>query len=171
MEDSECRENEDGVVMLDRGSRMNLKRTGILGNKDHGLHVYAEADLSIADSDIQNNARGAQSGTPRKSTERATVKLENCRIGGNSVFGVGVYTKSDLILNACTFDTTNKTNILKERGANLQTDAPVAETSPAPDESATPEKSEGGQAHRKRTPAPTRPRNEDIYRLLRRFRP
>ena len=172
VEDSECRENEDGVVMLDRGSRMNLKRTGILGNKDHGLHVYAEADLSIADSDIQNNARGAQSGTPRKSAERATVKLENCRIGGNTVFGVGAYTKSDLILNACTFDTTNKTNIFKERGANVQTDAPVAETSPAPDESATPEKSEGGQAHRpKRTPQPTRPHNEDIYRLLRRFRP
>jgi parallel beta helix pectate lyase-like protein len=172
VEDSECKENEDGVVMLDRGSRMNLKRTGILGNKDHGLHVYAEAELSIADSDIQNNARGAQSGTPRKSADRATVKLENCRIGGNTVFGVGAYTKSDLVLNACTFDTTNKTNILKERGANVQTDAPVAETSPAPDESATPEKSEGGQARRsKRTPQPTRPRNDDIYRLLRRFRP
>jgi hypothetical protein len=170
VEESECRENNDGVLVIDRDSQLKLVKTAIVSNKDYGLYVHGNAQLTAIDCDIQNNAKGAQSGTSRKSSERASLALENCRIGGNKVFGVGAATQSELILTRCVFDGTDKTNIHKESGAVVQLDG-IAGVSPAPEATAEP-RTGGTQTRRQPTPSPNRrPSDQDIYRLIRRFRP
>ena len=166
IEDSECRENSDGVIALDRESRAKLIKTALVSNKDFGLYVHGNAEVSAQDCEIQNNAKGAQSGVARKSSERASLTLENCRFGGNRVYGAGAATQSELVLRNCTFDGTDKTNISKEHGAVVQTDA-IAGSSPSPEP-----RTGGTQARRQPTPPPARrPSDQDIYRLIRRFRP
>jgi hypothetical protein len=174
IEESEARENEDGVAVLDRESRATLRKTALAANRDMGLYVHNNAQASAIDCDFQNNARGAQSGTARKSAERASVSLENCRFAGNRVFAAGACTDSELILNGCSFDGTDKTKIYKERGATVQSDA-LAENSPSPSaspqSSADSEKSEN-QTHRKRKGSATRKRSDDdVYKWIRRFHP
>jgi parallel beta helix pectate lyase-like protein len=170
VEESECRENNDGVLVIDRDSQLKLVKTAVASNKDYGLYVHGNAQATVLDSDIQANGRGAQSGTSRKSAERGSLRLEDSRIGGNRVFGIGVATQSELILNRCVFDGTDKTNVHKESGAVVQTDM-VAETSPAPEATADP-KTERNSTRRRSTPSPdSRRRAEDINRILRQFRP
>jgi hypothetical protein len=170
LQESECRENNDGVLVIDRDSQLKLVKTTIASNKDYGLYVHGNAQAEVIDSDIQANGRGAQSGTSRKSAEHGSLRLEDSRIGGNRVFGVGVATQSELILNRCVFDGTDKTNVHKESGGVLQTDM-VAETSPAPDATAEP-KTERNQARRKSTPSQdSRRRADELNRILRQFRP
>jgi hypothetical protein len=153
VEDSDCRENNEGIVVFDPGSTLKLVKTNLVSNRDHGLYAYANAEVTADDSTIQNNARGVQSGTSRKSSQRASVKLQNCRFGNNRVFGAGACVQSELILANCVFDGSDKTNIYHERGAVVQTDA-LAGT---PDASASPEESpESTTATDESSPAQTK---------------
>ena len=195
MEDSEYQENQQAILIFDRGSRLSMTTTKFVGNNDYGLHAYASAQVTATECDFRNNARGVLSGSKGRSSERASVALENCRFGGNRVFGAGAAMQSELILTNCVFDGTDKTNTYKERGANLQTnDAPVqipsptppvdADTSPTPEESVEPSpspessvepspdrKKSTPRPRRRPTPRPRPPTPEDIRRALRRLLP
>ena len=176
IEDSDCRGNNEGVVVVDPGSQVKLVKTDLISNRDHGLYAYSNADVTALDSNIQNNARGAQSGTQRKSIQRASVRLENCRFGGNQVFAAGAFVQSQLAVANCVFDGTDKTNIYHERGAMVQTDA--APVSPDASASASPENSpESATASNENTPgkakrkAERRRRDDDLSRVIRRWIP
>jgi hypothetical protein len=195
IEDSEFRDNNDGIIAFDAGTRLKATRIAIVSNRDRGLYVYSGAAASLLDGDLKNNARGAMSGTRGRSSERATITLENCRLSGNKVFGAGAATQSELILTNCVFDGTDKTNIYKERGANVQINqpptpapsltppgddnfSPAPEESPAPSVSPSPETSPSpspkrakstSRPRRKPTPRPLTP--EDVGRALRRLLP
>lgn len=100
------------------------------------------AEVSAIDSNFQNNARGAQSGSLRKSSQRASLRLENCHMGGNQVFGAGACTQSELVLANCVFEGTDETNIYHERGAVVRTELGVAGEQAQAQPSATPTPSE-----------------------------
>ncbi|MGZ5021675.1 MAG: right-handed parallel beta-helix repeat-containing protein [Chthoniobacterales bacterium] len=181
MEDSGCSENNDGIVVGDRESQLELRKTGVVANRDHGLAVYGEGAATVVECEFRNNARGAQSGMPRHSAGRGFVSLDNCVFGGNRVFAVGAYAQSQLILARINFDGTDKTNIYKERGAIVQMESvpspspsasPSEETSPAPNESPTETATASPSAtppHRSRsTPRPRR-HEDDASRILRRI--
>jgi len=183
VEDSEFRENNEGIVVFDQGSRLKMVKTNLVSNRDRGLYAYANAEITATDSTIQNNARGVQSGTSRKSSQRASVKLENCRFGSNRVFGAGASVQSELILANCVFDGSDKTNIYREHGAIVQTDAladaPDASASPegSPESTAATDESLAAQAKKRKTSKRSsqqeeqRRRAEEISRAIRRFLP
>ena len=197
LEDCEFRENNDGIIAFDPGTQLKASRIALVSNRERGLYVYSGAAAHLLDSDLKNNARGAISGTRGRASERASITLENCRLGGNKVFGAGAAAQSELILTNCLFDGTDKTNIYKERGANVQTNEPPApapsptppgtpENSPAPEQSAAPsvspspsmspspapERDKGTpKPRRKPTPRPHPPTPEDLRRALRRLLP
>jgi nitrous oxidase accessory protein NosD len=179
IEDSDCRENKEGILVLEQGSRLKLKKTTILYNREHGLHVYANAEATVTDSEIRNNGRGAQSGVPHKASQRAVLTLEDCRIGGNQFFGVGACAQSQLILNRCVFDEESKKNIYRESGAIVQSDT-GSELTPSPQEAAeatpSPESTPKTKSSSRRTTR-TRPRQQDedaardISRIIRQWVP
>jgi nitrous oxidase accessory protein NosD len=171
IEDSECSENNEGIVVLEQGSRLQLKKTALVSNRDHGLQVYANAEATVTDSDIRNNARGALSGVPHKASQRAVLKLEDCRIGGNQVFGVGACAQSQLILTRCSFAEDTKKNIYRESGAIVQTDA-APELTPASEEATEatprPESTAKTKSSSRRTTTTKQKRpEEDISRVIR----
>jgi hypothetical protein len=175
MEDSEARENNEGITVSDGNSRLEMKKGGAFGNRDHGLVVFAEASATATESEFRNNARGAQSGMPRKSSGRGLLTLDSCSIGGNKVFGAGAHAQSELTLTHCTFDGTDKLNIYRERGAIVQMDAvPSPSATPSPTEEASPSGSETpsptpSASPQKKSRTPTRPRRreDDASRILR----
>lgn len=176
IEDSECRENNDGILVFDQGSRIELKKTALDSNRDHGLHVYGNGEATVNDSDIRGNTRGAQSGVPHKASQRASLTLQDCRISGNQIFGVGACAQSQLTLTRCAFDEDSKKNIYRESGAVVQTDT-GPELAPSPQEAAettpTPESTPRRKSSTRRTTR-TRPRQkdeEDISRIIRRWIP
>jgi hypothetical protein len=178
IEDSECRGNNEGVLVFDAGSQVKLIKTSLTYNRDHGLYAYSNADVTAIDSNIQNNARGAQSGTQRKSVQRASVRLENCHFGGNQVFGAGAFVQSQLALVNCVFDGTDKTNVYHERGAIVQTDAapvgPDASASASPEnspESDTANNSGSSTSQKTKRKVDKYRRNDDLSRLIRRWVP
>lgn len=192
IEDSEFRENQDGIIALDpktsvRGAKLKFAR-----NTDSGLFMRQSAQATVTDSNFMNNARGAIAGVSGKSAERATLTLENCRFGGSRFFAVGACTQSQVSLTNCAFDGSDKKNIYKERGAIVQTNAatgtptPPNENGPSPTplESAPPTVSPQGSAtpspapkkkspkpHRSSTPRPHPPTPDDIRRALRKLLP
>ncbi len=174
MEDSEARENNEGITVSDNGSHLEMKKSGAFGNRDHGLLVFAEASASATESEFRNNARGAQSGMPRKNAGRGSLTLDSCTLGGNKVFGAGAHTQSELTLLHCNFEGTDKTNIYKERNAIVQMDvvpSPSPSPSAAADESPSPspEQTASPTATPQRHPRPTprRRREDDASRILR----
>jgi len=174
VEDSECRGNNEGVVVFDPGSRVKLIKTNLVSNRDHGLYAYSNAEVTAIDSNIQNNARGAQSGVSRKSSQRASIRLENCRFGGNQVFGAGAYVQSQLTLANCVFEGTDKTNVYRERGSIVQTDTLPS----APEQSASPEgspgsttASDGSSPAKSKRKGDKRRRDDDVSRIIRRLLP
>jgi len=179
IEDSDCRENKEGILVLEQGSRLKLKKTTILYNREHGLHVYANAEATVTDSEIRNNGRGAQSGVPHKASQRGSLTLEDCRIGGNQVFGVGACAQSQLILTRCVFDEESKKNIYRESGAIVQSDT-GSELTPSPQEAAeatpSPESTAKTKSSSRRTTR-TRQRQQDedaardISRIIRQWVP
>jgi hypothetical protein len=193
IEDNEIRENNDGIIAFDADTELKATRTAIVANRDRGVYVYLHAVANLVDCDLKNNGRGVISGTHARPGERASITLENCRFGGNKVYGAGASMQSELILTNCLFDGTDKTNTVKERGANLQTNespppaiTPPAEveSSPAPEESvepsASPEESPSPSPerekspphpHHKSTPRSHPPTPEDIRRALRKLLP
>lgn len=174
VENCEIRENDRGILVADRGTQLELRKTTIAGSKEQGLTVYDEARAVAFDSEFRNNARGAQSGMPQKSAARGSLTLEDCVVGANRVFGVGAHAQSELILTRVTFDGTDKTNIFRERSANVQTDA-VADASPSPGASDSPPEAEKrGQKQQRRARSTPRPRRgrageEEAARILRRL--
>ena len=170
IEDSECSENNEGIIVFEQGSRLQLKKTALASNRDHGLQVYANAEATVTDSDIRNNARGALSGVPHKASQRAALKLEDCRMGGNQVFGVGACAQSQLILTRCSFAEDTKKNIYRESGAIVQTDA-APELTPASEEAtATPRPNSTAKtksSSRRTTTTKQRRPEEDISRVIR----
>ncbi|MFL6515725.1 MAG: right-handed parallel beta-helix repeat-containing protein [Chthoniobacterales bacterium] len=172
--DSECRENNEGMVVMDKGSRATLTKTSLTGNRDHGLYVYGEAEADAADSTIQGNARGAQSGAERKgAVPGGTVVLERCRVANNHVFGVGAAAKSQLILNSVTFEANGKTNVHRESGAVIQTDgaegsASEAASSASPADDTAEHQSSG---HRNKHPRRQQTNDDDARRIIRHFFP
>jgi nitrous oxidase accessory protein NosD len=173
IEDSECRENNEGIIVLEQGSRLQMRKTAIASNRDHGLQVYANAEATVTDSDIQNNARGALSGVPHKAAQRAVLTLEDCRFGGNQVFGVGACVQSQLILTRCTFAEDSKKNIYRENGAVVRIDKGSDLTSASEDATATPspESTAKTKSSSKHTPTPRRRPEEDISRVIRSWIP
>lgn len=124
--DSESRENSEGVIALDKGTRVVLVKTAMIGNREHGLCVYGGAEGEASDSQIENNARGAQSGMQHKNSGgSASLVLQNTHVSGNQMFGVGVYAKNQLTLTGVMFEGNGKTNIYRENGSTLHTDGAV----------------------------------------------
>ena len=115
------------------------------------------------------------SGYRGKSSWRASVTLDNCRIGGNKIFGAGAGPQSELTLTKCTFDGTDKTNIYHERGAIVRNDATTPEGSPAAEDSTETEKASDSDkpSQHKRTQhkRPAQNPAEDIHRFFRRLLP
>jgi hypothetical protein len=170
---SEARENKAAFVALDPGSRLTVTKTRIFANTDHGLHAFNNAELRAVDCDLRDNERGAQSGNARRPMQRGSLVLEDCRFGGNKIFGAGAYAKSDLTLLRCSFDGTDKTDVYRERGANVQRDV-VPEASPAPSAVAEAEEEKATTpAKPRRTRASTRQRQrrpeDEAARILRRI--
>jgi hypothetical protein len=174
IEESEFRENNDGVVVLDAKSQLDLTKSKLLSNRDHGLYVYANAQATAVDCDIRDNARGALSGTRGKPSTKASLTLDNCRLGGNSVFGAGASSQSELILTRCVFDGSDKTNLYKERGAIVTSDS-AAESSPVAENSAEPspgrDTTDSHRPSRRPTPRPRTFRPDDVSRIIRRILP
>jgi hypothetical protein len=166
VDDSECRENREGMIVLDPQTEVKLNKVKLLTNREFGLYVHTGAKVTAIDCDIQDNNKGVQSGTARKTSDRASLTLENCRFGRNRTFAAGAYTQSELIVNGCTFDGSDKSNIYKERGAIVQTNG-VADNS----SSASPEPSSGTDQSRRKKSTRNRPSNEEIYQMIRRFHP
>ena len=199
LEDCEFRENNDGLIVFDPGTQLRATRTAIGPNRERGLYVYLQADARLVDCDLKNNARGAVSGTRGRAAERASIALENCRFGGNRVYGAGASTQSKLSLTNCVFDGTDKTNLYRERGSIIELNEPPTPTpaltetppvgtegSPTPEESAEPSVSPAPESsaspspgrvkvtprpRRKPTPRPHPPTPEDIRRALRKLLP
>ncbi len=198
IEGAEIRENQDGIILADSGTRLRATKLKISGHPDAGLFVRLNAEASVTDSDFTNNARGAIAGVRGKSSERATLSLEDCRFGGRRYFGVGACVQSVVSLTNCTFNGSDKQNIYKERGATVQTNEPATPTppneneitpapaksvtpsasaspSPSPESSASPspehEKKIDKKPRRKPTPRPHPPTPEDVDRLLRQLLP
>jgi hypothetical protein len=173
VQDSECRENNDGIVVFDQGSGLKLTKTNVVSNRDHGLYAYDNSEVTVLDSNFQNNGRGALSGTPRKSSQRASIRLENCRFGGNRVFGAGASTHSELVLANCAFDGTDKTNVYHERGAVVQTEglAGDPDASPEPTEEESSTQSQGKHKTGRHRYDEQRRHAEDVSRIIRRFLP
>ena len=169
--DSECRENTEGVIALDKGTRVMLTKTTLIGNREHGLYVYGGAEAEAAESQIENNARGALSGMQKKSSMNGSVTLQNCRVVGNQMFGVGASTKSRLSLTGVTFDGNGKTNIYKESGAIIQTDdsGPMEGSQASTNE--TPSSGEGESSSKPRRKQKVQRSSDDNARreLIRRF--
>ncbi|MBA3962494.1 MAG: right-handed parallel beta-helix repeat-containing protein [Chthoniobacterales bacterium] len=141
LEGCEFRGNEDGIIVLDQGSRLKGNKLTLAANKDCGINVRSSAQAIVTDSDIQGNARGAVSGTRGKAAERGSLTLEDCRFAGNRTFAAGACAQSELILTRCVFDGSEKTNVYKERGAVVQNDAiPQPAPVPQPTASRDPEK-------------------------------
>ena len=169
VEDSECTENNEGIIVFEQGSHLNLKKTAIVSNRDHGLQVYANAEATVTDSDIRNNARGALSGVPRKTAQRGSLTLEDCRIGGNQVFGVGACAQSQLILTRCVFAEDTKKNIYRESGAIVQVDTGSDVVSASVDASATPQPESTAKTKSSSRRIKRKPQEEDISRAIRRW--
>ncbi|MDQ6913114.1 MAG: right-handed parallel beta-helix repeat-containing protein [Verrucomicrobiota bacterium] len=183
LEDSEARENNEGITVSDNGSHLEMRKGGCFGNRDHGLLVVAEASATATASEFRNNARGAQSGLPKKNMGRGSLTLDGCTLGGNKVFGAGAHSQSELTLLHCNFDGTDKVPVYKERNAIVQNEAPESpspspnpssapseETSPTPNESpsasATATPSSTPKARARATARPRR-REDDASRILR----
>ena len=192
IEESELRENQDGIIALDPKTNVRGRKLKFIGNTDSGLFLRQNASAVVSDSDFMNNARGAIAGVRGKSAERATFTLQNCRFGGSRYFAVGACTLSRAILTDCIFDGTDKQKFFRERGSFIQTNEqptptpPEAETSPTPEESAEPSVSPTPDAgasptpeeprntprpRRKPTPRPHPPTPEDIRRALHKLLP
>lgn len=144
IQESDCRENNEGIVVLDQGSHVKLTKTSLLSNRDHGLYVYGGAEAAAVDSQIENNARGAQSGQQHKSSMRASLILENCRVAGNQVFGVGACSQSQLSMNGVSFENNGKTNVYRESGAIVRTEAIPPSGQEQASASATPSPADSG---------------------------
>jgi hypothetical protein len=157
-----------------------LKKTTILYNREHGLHVYANAEATVTDCEIRNNGRGAQSGVPHKPAQRGSLTLEDCRIGGNQVFGVGACAQSQLTLTRCVFDEDSKKNVYRERDAIVQSDT-GSELAPSSQEAAAeatprPESTPRSKSSSRRTTRTTTRQQDDdtardISRIIRRWVP
>ncbi|MCA1658364.1 MAG: right-handed parallel beta-helix repeat-containing protein, partial [Verrucomicrobiaceae bacterium] len=177
VEDSQFHDNQEGIIVGERESQVELRKTEVLGNREHGLVVYGESKARAVESQFRNNGRGAQSGTPRKSNGRGSLTLEDCAVGGNRIFGVGAHAQSELVLRRVNFEGGDKTNIYKERNAIVQTEAsPAPEASASPEASAetspTPSQKPRSSATPPRRPRPspkpkTRRPEEDAERILR----
>lgn len=140
VEESEFRDNAEAIELAERESQLEMRKVSVTGNRDSGLSVSGESKARVVGSEFRGNGRGVESGGARRSNGRGFVTLEDCTIGGNKTFGVGVHAQSELTLTRVTFKGGDKTNIYKERAAIVQTDA--AATPPAsPDASAQPEAS------------------------------
>jgi hypothetical protein len=182
IEDSEIRENNDGIIAGDQGTQLEMHKTHVVGNRERGIAVFSEAQGTVTGSEFRGNARGAVSGLPKKSSGRARLTLQDCVVGGNRVFGVGVFAQNELILTRVNFEGGDKQDIYKERNAIVQTEAtPAPEGSPSPAASPEASASPGEQKPQasptpasKRRPRPTpRPRRleDDATRILRHFFP
>lgn len=130
IDDSEFRENNDGIIAIDPGTQLKATRSALSANRNHGLSVSLQANANLVDCDLNQNARGAESGVHNKPAERASITLENCRLGANRVFGAGAALQSELILTNCVFDGTDKMQVYRERGARIQQTNDNAESSP-----------------------------------------
>ena len=182
IEDSEIRENNDGIVAGDQGTQLEMHKTHIVGNRERGVAVFSEAHGNVSESEFRGNARGAVSGMPKKSSGRARLTLQDCAVGGNRVFGVGVFAQNELILTRVNFEGGDKQTIYKERNATVQTDAtpppeasPTAAASPGESASPSPEKPQASATpsakHRARaTPRPRRA-EDAAARILRQLFP
>ncbi|HJT82281.1 MAG TPA: right-handed parallel beta-helix repeat-containing protein [Chthoniobacterales bacterium] len=173
--DSESRENSEGAIALDRGTHLSLNKTMLIGNRDHGICAYGGAAAEVADSQIENNARGAQSGMQQKSSATgSSLVLLNTRVAGNQMFGAGAYSKNQLTLNAVTFENNGKTNVYKESGAIVRTDAPLDPGS-SPASNPDSDQSNDGQSRStkkvRRTKQQRGMTDEDARRIIRRFFP
>lgn len=141
LEGCEFRGNEDGIIVLDQGSRLKGNKLTLAANKDCGINVRNSAQATVTNSDIQGNARGAVSGTRGKAAERGSLTLEDCHFAGNRTYAAGACAQSELILIRCVFDGSDKTNVFKERGAMVQNDAiPPPAPVPQPTAAQGPEK-------------------------------
>ncbi len=174
IDDCECLENQQGIVIFDRGSQLAVGKTQFIGNTDYGLRAYDGAQATATDCDFRNNATGVISGTRGKPAGRASITLETCRFGGNRAFGAGAAAQSELILTNCAFDGSDKLNVFKEQGASIQTDGGSAPAPSGGESPATPSPKEPKripQLQKKAQAQPHPPAPDDLQRLIRRFLP
>ncbi len=169
IEETEFSENGDGLMIGDRNTFLELHHSLVTMNSDRGLLVYNDGGAVVKDSRFMGNERGAQSGLPQKSSEKSSLTLEDCEVGGNRVFGVGCFANNELILRQVNFIGGDKEAIFKERGALVQIenrpDDATAGTSASP--SPAVEKERGKSAKRKHARKPgedTRPFFRRIFR-------
>jgi serine/threonine protein kinase len=180
VEDSEFRENKDGIVVIDPNSSLSLTKSTVLANRGVGLHVFSGASATVTDSELRENEIGAMSGTRGKSNQRGSITLVHCSIGGNRSYGASVARDSQLILDNSVFNGPDRTAIFKERGAIVTEKVPPSLSSPEPEVSPSPESSPSsspGEAkstplpRRKTTPRPHPRTPDNIGRALRRLLP
>lgn len=172
--DSESRENSEGIIGLDKGTRVVLSNATLIGNREHGLCVYGGAEAEATDSRIENNARGAQSGMQHKaSMSGSSLVLQNTRVAGNQIFGVGACSKNTLTLAGVTFDGNGKTNIYKESGATVRTEGtldPGQSQASNDDKASDGNESQGSSSkQRVRKKQQSGMNDEDARRIIRRF--
>lgn len=132
VEDSKSWSNQDGIIVLDRGSQLQATGLVVTGNRDAGLFVRSEGDAVVKGSRFENNARGVIAGVRGKPAERATITLEDCRFSNSRVFSAGACALSQLTLTHCIFEGAEKRTLYKERTATIQMNDPEPVPSPAP---------------------------------------
>ena len=179
VEDSEFRENDYGIIVGEGAAQLELRKTLVAANREYGLSVYGGSKVHAVECEFRGNARGVESGAQRKGSGKGSVVLEDCRFGGNTVFGTGARSQSELTLTRVSFEGGDKTTVFKERGAIVQAEAtpsptpgetPSDETSPSPEESDKPQASPAPKSKRPRpTPRPRRKAEDDATRILRRI--
>jgi len=173
IEDSEFMENQQGIVVFDRGSQLAVTASKFTDNTDYGLRAYDAAQATATGCNFHNNSTGVISGTRGQAAGRASITLEDCRFGGNRVFGAGAAAQSELILKNCNFDGSDKVNVFKEPGASIQTDGGPAPAPSDGDSRTTPRPKDPKRnipEPPKKVPAPPHPPTPDeLDRLIRRF--
>jgi len=99
-----------------------------------------------------------------------SLVLQNTRVAGNQIFGVGAYAKNQLSLSGVTFEGNGKTNIYRENGAIVRTDGGV---DPGQAQTANTDENDqgGGQDSSKRSHKKRQMTDDDARRIIRRFFP
>jgi hypothetical protein len=155
VEESEFRENKDGVVAIDQNSNLSLTKSKLLTNRSQGLHVFSGASATVTESELRENDIGAMSGTRGKSNQRGSITLAHCSIGGNTSFGAVVARDSQLTLDNSVFNGPDRTAIYKERGAIVTENTPPPEPSSSPEPEASPSPAASASPEESESPAPS----------------
>ena len=127
----ECRENQDGIIVLDQDSRIEASKLALFSNRDCGLFVHRRKRKCVKQNFATTAA--ARLAACAENPPSAVRWLSKTVALVGTKFGAGAGPQSTLILTRCVFDGTDKTNISKERSSTVQLPSGDAHAQPCID--------------------------------------